>query len=71
MGAILLDILILDERAFVGRAFLVAGIGVRKNKESKKLEDLQRLRGVVFDGESLSSVEGEGVLDEPGECQEG
>ena len=70
MGAILLDILILDERAFVGRVFLVANIGVRKKKESKKLEDLPCHRGVVFDGESLSSVEGEGVLDEPGVEQE-
>jgi hypothetical protein len=67
-GTILLNNLILDERAFAvgGVSWLKTSTSGRKKKETKKLEELTRRRGAVLDGELLSSVESEGVPDGPG-----
>ena len=67
-GAILLNTLLIDERAFAleGFSWLETLTSEKKKKESKKLEDSPRRRGAVLDGEPPSSVEGEGVLDGPG-----
>jgi hypothetical protein len=57
-----------DERAFSleGFSWLKTSTSERRKKERKKLEDLPRRRGAVLEGELLSSVEGEGVLNGPG-----